>query len=305
MAGAAPLAGALKGTVTALFDAFWRACAYCMHPRVLLWSMLPLVLAAALVGGLGWAFWEPAVSGLRQAIESWDLSAPLLRWLDSLGWQRMRSVLAPLLLVALAVPVVLLVCLLLVALLMTPTVVRMVVARRFADLQPLQGATWAQSLVWSLLCTAVALLALLLSLPLWFVPPLVMILPPLIWGWLTCRVLAFDTLAFHASAAERRFLLRQQRWPLLAMGIFCGFLGSLPSLIWVLGVPALIFAPLLGLVSVWLYTVVFAFATCWFAHYTLAALDRLRRHRTAVPAPVAQALENDAPVLLNAPRKAA
>jgi hypothetical protein len=29
-------------------------------------------------------------------------------------------------------------------------------------------------------------------------------------------------------------------------------------------------------VSVWLYTLVFAFATCWFAHYTLADLQRLR-----------------------------
>jgi hypothetical protein len=28
--------------------------------------------------------------------------------------------------------------------------------------------------------------------------------------------------------------------------------------------------------SVWLYTLVFTFAACWFAHYALAALHRLR-----------------------------
>jgi hypothetical protein len=72
---------------------------------------------------------------------------------------------------------------------------------------------------WSAACTAAALLALVLSIPLWFVPPLVLVLPPLIWGWLTCRVLAFDVLAQHATPAERRQVLRQQRWPLLAMGV--------------------------------------------------------------------------------------
>ena len=54
--------------------------------------------------------------------------------------------------------------------------------------------------------TAAALLALVLSLPLWLVPPLVLILPPLIWGWLTSRVLAYTAVAGHASLVERRLL---------------------------------------------------------------------------------------------------
>jgi hypothetical protein len=32
----------------------------------------------------------------------------------------------------------------------------------------------------------------------------------------------------------------------------------------------------LVLVSVWLYTLVFAFAACWFTHFLLAELQRLR-----------------------------
>jgi len=35
-------------------------------------------------------------------------------------------------------------------------------------------------------------------------------------------------------------------------------------------------------VLVWLYTIVFAFATLWFVHFTLAALHRLR-HGAASP----------------------
>ena len=50
-----------------------------------------------------------------------------------------------------------------------------------------------------------------------------------------------------------------------------------------IGAAALIFAPLLVLVSIWLYTLVFAFAALWFAHFALAALQRLRQARAAPP----------------------
>ena len=38
----------------------------------------------------------------------------------------------------------------------------------------------------------------------------------------------------------------------------------------------LVLAPVLIVVSVWLYTLVFAFSALWFAHYALAALAKLR-----------------------------
>lgn len=44
----------------------------------------------------------------------------------------------------------------------------------------------------------------MLTLPLWLIPPLALLLPPLILGWLTYRVMAHDVLAEHADAAERR-----------------------------------------------------------------------------------------------------
>ena len=272
-----------------MFDSFWRALLTCMNPRVLLWSLLPLFVAGASVAVLGWAYWEPALDAVRSALDGWSLSADVYQWLHSVGAPGLRSVVAPMVVVALTVPVVLLGTLLLVAALAAPAVVRLVAARRFPDLQALQGAHWMQGLLWSLACTAAALVALLLSVPLWLVPPLVVVLPPLIWGWLTCRVLSFDVLAQHASAPERRIILRGQRWRLLAMGVACGYLGALPSLIWAAGSAALILAPLLALVAVWLYTVVFVFAACWFAHFCLAELQRLRlaSASASVSAPIA------------------
>ena len=41
-------------------------------------------------------------------------------------------------------------------------------------------------------------------------------------------------------------------------------------------------APVLVLLSVWLYTLVFAFAALWFAHFALAALQRLRQEAAMV-----------------------
>lgn len=265
-----------------LFDSFWRAVAYCLRPRVVLLSLLPLVLVIGLTVGLGYLFWDDALDQVRRVLESSAFVNSGWAWLDSVGWGRFKIVLPPLIVVFTVTPLIVVVSLLVVALLMTPFLVRLVALRRFAALEERKGASFLHSVTWSLGSTLMALVAMLVSIPLWFVPPLVLVLPPLIWGWLTCRVFAFDVLAAHATAPERRFVLRSRRWSLLAIGVVCGYLGALPSLLWAASAAALIFAPLLVVVSVWLYTLVFAFAACWFAHFTLAELQRLRDAQTPV-----------------------
>lgn len=280
-----------------LLDAFWRAAAYCLHPQVIALSILPLLITGGLAAGLGYYFWEPALVEVRATLEGWAVLATLLQWLDSIGGGGFRSVLAPLIVVALSIPVIVVVSLLLVAILMTPAIVNLVAVRRFSQLERRHGAGFVQSTFWSLTCTLLALLALIVSIPFWFVPPLVLVLPPVIWGWLTYRVLSFDVLAEHASADERKQIMRSHRWPLLAMGVVAGYLGAAPSLLWAISATMLIFAPLLIVAAVWIYTLVFAFSALWFAHYTLAALQALRAAQrppaepgliptlTALPAP--------------------
>ncbi|MCU7371761.1 EI24 domain-containing protein [Paucibacter sp. O1-1] len=273
----------MVNTMGRLGDAFWRAAAYCLHPRVIALSLLPLLIAAGITVGLAYFFWEAAVAGVRGTLESWLLIESLLRWLDSMGGEGFRSVVAPLLVIVMAVPVVLIFSLLLVALLMTPSIVTLVAERRFTLLERKRGSAWWQGLLWSLLCSAGALLLLFLSMPFWLIPPLVLVLPPLIWGWLTYRVFAFDVLAEHASAEERKQLMREHRLPLLAMGVISGYLGAAPSLIWAVSMMAVVLAPFLVLLTVWLYTLIFAFSTLWFAHYALNALAELRARGSVVP----------------------
>lgn len=278
-----------------LIDSFWRAAAYCLHPKVILLSLLPLLLAVAAVLGLGWLYWEAAVAGVRGALEQWSLVVSFLNWLESIGAAGFAAVLAPLIVVALAVPLIVVGSLLLVAWLMTPSLVNLVAARRFPELERRHGAGWFSAALWSIACMLFALLLLGLSLPLWFIPPLVLVLPPLIWGWLTYRVMSYDALADHASRDERRQLLREQRWPLLAIGVITGYLGAAPSLLWAVNAAALVLAPVLVVLSVWLYTLIFAFAALWFAHFALAALQRMRLQSDPPSEPIVPAVLPEPP----------
>ena len=267
-------------TTTRLSDAFWRAAAYCVHPRVIALSLAPLLIASGLAFALGYFFWEPAVDAVRATLGSWRLIDMFLGWLDYIGAAGFRSVIAPLIVLALVVPVIVVLSLLLVALLMTPSLVRMVTWRRFTGLEAKRGATLWQSVGWGLWHALLALFALLVSLPFWLIPPLVLVVPPLIWGWLGYKVFAFDVLAEYASTAERRRLMREHKVPLLLMGVVSGYLGAAPATIWAIGVMAVAMAPFLILASIWLYTLVFAFSTLWFAHYLLAALKDMRARQT-------------------------
>ncbi len=277
-----------------LLDSFWRAVAYCLHPRVIVLSLLPLALMAALALGLAWLYWDAAVAWTRDALDAWPLLASFWGWLQGLFSGDVRNVLAPLVVVLAVTPMLVLVCLVVVAAFMAPSLTRLVGERRFPALEQRHGASFIGSVLRSIGLTLVAVVALVVSMPLWLVPPLVLVLPPLIWGWLTARVMSYDALAEHASGEERETLLRAHRWPLLGIGVLCGLLGAAPSIVWASG---LLFAAaffLLVPLAIWIYTLVFAFSALWFAHYGLDALARLRAQRAGLAATAADA---DAAVL--------
>jgi hypothetical protein len=259
-----------------LIDSFWRAAVYCLHPRVIALSFLPLIIMTVASLGLGYLYWNDAVDMLRSQLDSYQLVSSMSQWLEGLGLGNLRLVLAPALLLFLAIPVIVITSLLFVAVLMTPAMVSLVGQRRFATLERRQGGSLAASLVWSLASTLLACIALVLSFPLWLVPPLVLVLPPLIWGWLTYRVMAYDALAEHASADERRQIFKEHRWSLLSIGVLSGYLGAVPSVIWASGAMFVAMAPILVPVALWIYTLVFAFSSLWFAHFALSALQQLR-----------------------------
>ena len=51
-------------------DSFWRSVAYCLRPRVIALSFLPLVLMVTLALGLGYFYWDGVLDWVRSALES-------------------------------------------------------------------------------------------------------------------------------------------------------------------------------------------------------------------------------------------
>jgi hypothetical protein len=125
-----------------LLDAFWRAAMYCLHPRVIALSVLPLIIMGAVSLGLGYFFWNDAVEAIRSQLGNYELVNTMVRWLESLGLGGLRMVLAPALLLFMAIPVIVITSLLFVAILMTPAMVSLVAERRFPQLERKQGGSW-------------------------------------------------------------------------------------------------------------------------------------------------------------------
>jgi hypothetical protein len=272
--------------IAPVLDALWRAVAYCLRLRVIGLSLLPLVLMVGITFASAFFFWEPALDLVHDLLESWELLAVANDWLNQVGLSRLKIVLVPLIVLCLATPVAVVLCLLAVSAFMTSAMLKLVAARRFPRLEKRRGGSMTASWLGSAGATVLAVLMLLVSMPLWFVPPLMLVLPPLIWGWLTYRVMTYDVLADHASADERRELLRRHRPTLLAMGVVTGYLGAAPSLVWAtFGAVFIVAAPLLVPLAIWIYTLVFAFSSLWFAHFALAALSDLREEVASPPGP--------------------
>lgn len=270
-----------------LLDAFWRALAGCLHPRVILWSLLPLLLMLAGALALAWWGWSPAV----QAADAYTLGSPLrtafegaMRWL---GLPDYHAMVPQLLVVMAATPLLVILSLLVVATVMTPALSRLVRRQRFPAMASHHGASLWAGMAWSAGHTLAALVLLGISMPLWLVPPAGLLIPPLIWGWLTCRIMGFDALAEHATADERRSILRARRAELLVMGIVCGLLGAAPGIVWASAAVFMAAFVVLVPVAVWIYAAVLAFTSLWFSHFCLAALHVLRQPAapTAAAAP--------------------
>jgi hypothetical protein len=245
-------------------------------PRVMLLSLLPLVMLLAVTLSLGYFYWQPMQDWVRGMLDSWQMLQSMMDWLQARGAGGLQGVMVQLVIIFAITPVLVIASLLAVSLMMSPALVHLVVERRFQHLSRKQGGTVISSLMWTLGSTLAALLAMLISLPLWVVPPLMFVVPPLIWGWLSYRVMVYDALLAHASREERLTIGRRHRGWLLLMGVLTGYMGALPSMVWASGAFFAAAFVLLVPLAIWIYALVFAFTSLWFTHYSLAALESLR-----------------------------
>lgn len=262
-------------------DAWWRAALCCFHPRVILLSLLPFLLCTGLAALLAYFYWDASMLWLDQQLRQSLWLEPIWRWLEAMGLSQVKTTLVPLLLVLLTMPLLLLLSVFAVSVMIGGMLSQWVTSRRFHELARKGTGVWWKSWAWTTLTCLSALCLWLFSLPLWLVPPLALVANPLIWAWLTYRVLAFDALVVHADLVERRELFRRERWTWWAMGLLCSFATALPSFLLALLPPlASVFFVFLGPLMIWFYMLVLIFGALWFSHHALSALHQLRLELT-------------------------
>ena len=253
-----------------------------MHPRMLWLSLRPFLIVSVLWGCLIWLTWTPALELLSIFLTTSIFTSWIQDGLIWAGFENARAWIAPLFFVMLIIPLITISLLVFIAFSTVPTIVNIVAKQAaYQDLDYKRGGGFFGSMVYTLWSALICLALVLLTLPVWWVPPLVAVLPPLLWGWLTMRLMSYDVLANHASSEERDVLLEKYRWPLLTMGIASGMLGAVPTFFWATSALALILFPIVSFVALWIYSLIFVFAALWFSHFLLDALKELMQEELA------------------------
>ena len=258
------------------FISFFRALMAQLHPRMLLLTLLPFVVALGVWGVALWLGLQPLIDQLQ----AWFSDYGLFRWtgdmLDGLGLSALRTLLVPLIAMWLLLPLMILSALVLVNLMAMPAIANHVGLRFYPQLERRSGGSMLTSFKLSLLSFLLYLLAWLVVLPLNLIPLFAVVVQPLLWGWLTSRVMSYEALSSFADETELSEIRNKHRSSLLIIGVVTGSLGAVPGLLWLGGAASVIFFPVLAAAAIGLYLLIFVFGGLWFQFF---CLETLASHR--------------------------
>jgi len=256
----------------AVAQSWWRALRTQFGRRMLLLSVVPMIMSVVLWGVVLYFGLQPLMDAVHTASSGHG-------WLPG----ALASLAGPVLALLLLLPLMICTSLMFMGLAAMPAIGRHVGARDFPDLEKKHGGSVLGSVIVNLSAVLVYCVLWLLTLPLYVVLPLALLVHALLWGALTARVMSYDALADYASPAERKVLQRRHRRALLLIGTVSGAAGALPGVAWVGGaVLSLVLFPLLALLSLWLYLLIFIFTGLWFQYFCLHALALLRAEKSDV-----------------------
>jgi membrane protein implicated in regulation of membrane protease activity len=95
-------------------------------------------------------------------------------------------------------------------------------------------------------------------------------------AWANARLFSRDVLVEFATKPEREALFREHRGTLWGLGILASIPAVIPSVMWMGGAVATIALPVMALLSVWLYVMIFLATSLLYSHYLLPALKAMR-----------------------------
>ncbi|WP_307726660.1 EI24 domain-containing protein [uncultured Massilia sp.] len=268
--------------------AYGRALRSQFSSRMLLLSIVPLLLSLALWGSLLYAGFQPLLDWLQGLFFEHDLYRTSGGILATLGLGFLKTLVVPLVAMLALLPLMIVTSLLFIGVGAMPAIARHVSRVQFPQLERREGGSFLGSLGVNLSGILVFALLWIVTLPLYALAPLALVVQAAIWGWLTARVMSYDALSIHASLEERRAIVRSRRRELLLIGTVSGLLGALPGVVWIGGaLLSVVLFPVLAVLSIWLYLLIFIFTGLWFQYFCLQALADLRAGADvdAVPAP--------------------
>ena len=235
-------------------QAFRRALASQLHPRMLAALFMPFLIAFLGAVVLLWLFWQPLTGWLDQEASSWGFFNTIDGWLVAVGLFSLKLWLVPLLAVGLLLPMAGILGLVVAAIFVMPIVLHHLERREYQGLGR-QGRHTTALGVWNAVWVGLLFcLGWLFTMPLWLIPPMPLVLPVFWWAFALNRMLRVDAMIEHASPAERRLLWRRhnrQLWLIAA----CLAVVNLIPLFWI---------------------VMPVFSALVYAHFCLEAIRRLR-----------------------------
>jgi CysZ protein len=228
-----------------------------LHPRMLWLMVWPLLVSAAI--------WATVALVLWARIAAW-LAGLLTHWLEpAAGFVRFdfgdaALIAAQVVLFLIFVPLFYITALFILGMFGMQKMVDYVAKDSFPNLERRHGGGLAGSLWNGFVTLAGMLLLFIVSLPLWFLPPLWPLIALTIFAWVNQRLLRYDALADHADRIEMQRIFRERRTGLYVLGFLLALIAYIP------------FVGFLG-------PVVFGLA---FIRYLLGALQDLRS-RAVIP----------------------
>ncbi len=227
-----------------LVKVFGRAARDLTRAGVLWHAIWPALVSALLWVTVAIVVWADGVAAMDRVL-------PSLPWS---GWELIARWAAVFLLLAGFATLTYVTALMLVAVVALPLLITRIAARDYPDLVRRGENVFMGSLGNTLLAGLIFVVGGLATLPLLLLPGVILVLP-LAWAaWLNQRTFRFDALAEHATRAELKQLVSEQRGSFLGAGIGTAIIAHVPLLN--------ILAP--------------TFTAVVFVHLGLGALRRLR-----------------------------
>jgi uncharacterized protein involved in cysteine biosynthesis len=197
------------------------------HPRMLWLMVWPMLVSLAVWLSVAFVFWVRLAVWIAELLKQW--ADPVAAWVPfDLGTA--ATFIANFMLLVLFFPLVYLTALVILGVFGMDRMVDHVAAQMSPAPERRRGGGTAGSVWNGVVSLGGMVLAFLVTLPLWLVPPLGPIAVLVILSWVNQRLLRYDALAGHADKAEMPRIFRERRAGLYSLGLLLALVGYIPFL---------------------------------------------------------------------------